>query len=73
MPVEKWVKDLTEEVLGETKMKIGAILQHPKHGRVIITEGQYWGVHGLSNFWSWRKVDADDKPFGETYDGYGWC
>jgi hypothetical protein len=47
-------------------MKPGDVLDHPEHGRVTITSGQYWGTHGLSNFWYWEDED------GEEHHGYGW-
>jgi hypothetical protein len=65
-------KQLNEEFF-TTELEVGKIVKHPEHGRVKITDGQFWGIHGLSNFWSWRKVDKENKPYGKTYNGYGWA
>lgn len=63
--VEAWVKDLTEEVLGGSPLQVGKRYQHPEHGIITITSGQYWGQNGLSNFWYW----TDES--GEQHHGYG--
>ena len=70
--VDKWVKDMVEDAIGKSQMQIGKISKHPVHGRVKITDGQLWGTHGFSNFWYWRKVDKNNRPYGKTYNGYGW-
>lgn len=61
MAVEQWVKDITEKTFGKSRMAIGATLKHPDGRTVKITSGQYWGSHGLSNFWYWREVKAHGK------------
>lgn len=66
-------RQITEEAVGSTKMKVGKIVNHPKYGRVKILDGQFWGTFGLSNFWYWKKVDKKNKPYGRTFHGYGWC
>jgi hypothetical protein len=43
----------------------GDRLMHPEHGEVTITDGQYWGLRGVSNFWYW-----EDKN-GKEHHGYG--
>lgn len=63
--VEQWVKDLTEEVLGGPPVAIGKRYLHPKDGEIEITSGQYWGTHGLSNFWYWKVLST-----GEIHHGY---
>ena len=65
MPVEPWARRLTEEVLGGPPVRIGGRYKHPEHGVITITSGQYWGTHGLSNFWYW----TDEK--GREHHGYG--
>jgi len=72
MPVANWVKQMTEEVLGGAPFKVGDIVKHPDGRMVKITSGQYWGEHGLSNFWSWRPVNHEGEFIGATEHGYGW-
>lgn len=64
--VEQWVKDLTEGVVGGAPVQIGKRYLHPEDGVIEVTSGQYWGTHGLSNFWHWTVVAT-----GETKHGYG--
>lgn len=64
--VADWVQELTEEVIGGAPVAIGKRYQHPEDGPIEITSGQYWGTHGLSNFWYWRVLSTD-----ETKCGYG--
>jgi hypothetical protein len=71
MPVSRWAKELTERCLGGPPFKIGDRVKHPDGRTVIITAGQYWGEHGLSNFWYWREVLPDGK-LGVEENGYGW-
>lgn len=71
MPVAEWVKQITEEVFGKSKLAIGRVYKHPSGRRVKITGGQYWGEHGVSNFWYWREVKADGT-LGKLEKGYGW-
>jgi hypothetical protein len=74
MAVAGWVKDLTEGVLGGPPFKIGDVVKHPDGRTVQITDGQFWGAHGLSNFWYWREVRSDGSldPVVESGSGYGW-
>lgn len=69
--VQQFVKDLTEEVFGKSKMKVGKVLKHPDGRKVKITKGQLWGTHGFSNFWYWREVKPNGK-LGKEECGYGW-
>lgn len=69
--VAPWVKRMVEDVMGGTRLKVGAVVDHPSGRRVKITSGQYWGSHGLSNFWYWREVKAGGK-LGKEECGYGW-
>jgi hypothetical protein len=63
--VEQWVKDLTEDVLGGSPVEVGQEYRHPEDGPIRIVSGQYWGAHGLSNFWYWKVLAT-----GETHHGY---
>lgn len=69
--VQQWVKDIVEKVHGPSQMQVGKVMQHPDGRTVKITEGQYWGEHGLSNFWYWREVKPDGT-LGGVEHGYGW-
>lgn len=70
--VEQWAEDLTEEVFGAAPFAVGDEVTHPSGRRVKITSGQYWGTHGLSNFWSWREVLSDGSLSDTEEHGYGW-
>lgn len=68
--VQQWVKDIWEEGQeeGTRHLEIGDVVPHPETKRMVrITRGQYWGEHGLSNFWDW-----EDAETGEQGCGYGW-
>ena len=64
-PVEPWARQLTESVLGGSPVEIGKRYRHPVDGLIEIVSGQYWGEHGLSNFWYWKVIET-----GETHNGY---
>ncbi|MDO9333988.1 MAG: hypothetical protein Q7T57_05645 [Dehalococcoidales bacterium] len=64
-------KEITEEVTGGTPFDIGDIVKHPDGRTVKIVEGEYWGEHGVSNFWRWREVMPNGK-LGKIECGYGW-
>ncbi len=38
--------------------------------KIEIVEGQYWGSHGLSNFWYWYRLNNDGSR-GNKEHGYG--
>lgn len=69
--VEQWIKDLTESILGSAPFAVGDIVKHPDGRTVKITSGQYWGTHGISNFWYWREV-LPNGELGPEEHGYGW-
>jgi len=71
MPVAQWVKEMTEEVLGGPPFKVGDIVKHPDGKKVQILAGQYWGEHGISNFWYWKEV-LPNGELGKSGSGYGW-
>jgi hypothetical protein len=71
MSVQPWVKKLTEDVLGKSQMAVGKVMRHPDGRTVKIVDGQFWGEHGVSNFWYWREVKKNGK-LGKLEHGYGW-
>lgn len=64
--VKKWVQDLVDDVVGPCPLQIGGKYTHPTDGPIEITNGQYWGEYGLSNFWYWKVIAT-----GEKKSGYG--
>jgi hypothetical protein len=64
--VQPWVVRMVEEVMGGSPLEIGRRYEHPQDGEIEITGGQYWGEHGISNFWYWRVLAS-----GEIHHGYG--
>lgn len=67
----KWVRDLTEEVMPQ-QFDIGDVITSPDGRRVKIVGGEYWGEHGLSNFWSFREVMGNGKLSKKLEHSYGW-
>jgi hypothetical protein len=63
--VEPWIREIVEEVIGGAPVEVGKRYNHPDEGIIEILSGQYWGTHGLSNFWSWRVIQT-----GEVKHGY---
>lgn len=70
--VEPWVKQLVADVVGESQLEIGKRVKHPKGYMVEIVGGQYWGLYGLSNFWSWRRINKNGTLSKKVESGYGW-
>lgn len=70
--VANWVKSMTENVLGGPPFSVGDVVKHPSGRMVKILSGQYWGEHGLSNFWYWREVNHEGEEIGPQEHGYGW-
>lgn len=64
--VQPWVQEMVEEVFGPNTIEIGKRYVHPQDGLIEITSGQYWGTHGISNFWRWKVLET-----GEERHGYG--
>jgi hypothetical protein len=58
--------------MGGAPFAIGDRVKHPSGRTVEITGGQYWGTHGLSNFWDWREVLPDGSLSTKKECGYGW-
>jgi hypothetical protein len=72
MPVNPLVKGLVERLFGRPEAGIGSELYVIASGRrVVITNGQYWGEHGVSNFWYGRYLSPDGAPMTEEWHGYG--
>lgn len=70
--VPQWVQDFVARYEGSSAhWKPGMRVKHPNGYEVEIVEGQYWGTHGLSNFWSWLPIN-EDGTYGELESGYGW-
>lgn len=38
---------------------------------IKITDGQFMGTYGVSNFWYWRELLKDGSLSDETFNGYG--
>jgi hypothetical protein len=71
--VIKLVQIMTDDVMGESKLRIGLVTTHPKTRKLVkIVSGQYWGKYGLSNFWHWREVLANGSLSETDESGYGW-
>ena len=69
--ISNFTKGLVEKVCGENTLKVGAQVSH-KDGRLVeITDGQYWGTRGISNFWYWREVKEDGTLAEKIECGYG--
>lgn len=62
--VDDWVKRMTENVIGGSPVEIGKFYLHPEDGLIKITAGQYWGEHGLSNFWHWLVIQTGEESAG---------
>jgi hypothetical protein len=69
--VPDWARAMTEEVFGPAPFAVGDLVWHPDGRRVRIIDGQYWGLHGLSNHWTWRPV-FPDGTMGPPESGHGW-
>jgi hypothetical protein len=65
------VRRLTQEFFPCT-LAIGKVVRHPDGRMVKVIGGQYWGTHGLSNFWYWREVKEDGSLSEREESGYGW-
>jgi hypothetical protein len=70
--VQQWVKDLVESAKIDvgtpaSTLKPGDIVTHPDGRKVKIISGQYWGTHGLSNFFNWKPLLPGCEYFGPQY------
>jgi len=70
--VAQWVRNIVEREFGG-HLEVGMVTTNPETGKAVrITDGQYWGEHGLSNFWYWREVLPDGSLSEVEGHGYGW-
>ena len=69
--MEAWVKEIVESSIDGHPLRIGEIVKHPDGRTVKITGGQFYGKHGVSNFWYWHEV-LEDGTLGPEEHGYGW-
>lgn len=68
-----WVQEIVETCFPGPYLEIGMETTHPVTGRrVKIVGGEYWGDHGISNFWYWRRIKKDGTLFKKLEHGYGW-
>ena len=65
-------REIADKVFGPAPFKVGDLVRHPFGHLVEITDGEYWGRRGLSNFWYWRDVLPDGTLSKEEKSGYGW-
>jgi hypothetical protein len=68
--VSSAIKEFVDGILPPHGFSIGDRVQHTSGRTVEVVDGQYWGKHGISNFWSWREV-LSDGTLGEQESGYG--
>jgi len=47
-----------------------SIVEDHKGNLIVIINGQYNGLNGVSNFWYWRKIKKD-LTLGKEQCGYG--
>lgn len=68
--MDEFIKDIVSEHFGSNHYEIGN--RCIRNDKVIeITDGQYWGTYGISNFWYWKEVLPDGSLSAETFHGYG--
>jgi hypothetical protein len=72
LALRRIAREITEEITRRAPFAVGDTVKHPSGRFVTITSGQYWGAHGLSNFWYWKEVLADGT-LGPEEHGYGWA
>lgn len=64
--------DITESLCGGPPFKVGDVVSGPDDlSPVRIVDGQYMGIHGISNYWYWRPLQ-EDGTLGPKCDGHGW-
>ena len=68
--VNSVVKNIVGDVF-KPKLSVGLVTTHPDGRTVRIVSGQFWGEHGVSNFWYWVPILEDDSE-GPQECGYGW-
>lgn len=67
----KWVKDIQDDLdreNGVVPLQVGKVYRY--QGKTVkVTDGEYYGTYGLSNFWYWREV-LPDGSLGKEQSGY---
>lgn len=67
--------EIRDRFFPDPGFKPGLIVDHKDGYRVQIESGQYLGhsgpVSGISNFWTWHRVDEHDNKIGDPVSGYG--
>ena len=61
------IRQMIEDSSSSSTWEPGTITTHPDGYKVEIIDGQFYGTYGLSNFWTWKRLDT-----GVEEDGYGW-
>jgi hypothetical protein len=67
-------RKINESLAAKSSMAIGKRLMHPDGYLVEVTSGCYLDpvYHRVTNFWYWKRVNADDSLSTEEECGYGW-
>lgn len=60
------IRNLVDHHLPPPRIRHGHYYWHPAWGVIQVTDGRYWGEHGISNSWKWIVIST-----GETKTGYG--
>lgn len=63
--IEPWVQNIIGDYWAPS-LRVGETYVHPEDGVIKIVSGEFWGNHGVSNFWYWDVVAT-----GERKHGYG--
>lgn len=73
MAVSRWIRTLTEEIVGGSPVEVGVTYVHPEDGPIEIVSGQYWGEFGMSNHWYWVVLATGEKKsgYGAHWPRYG--
>jgi hypothetical protein len=73
--VPGFVQDIVMEVYGKygSPLHVGLVTTNPETQKTVkITDGRFWGEHGLSNFWYWKEVFPNGELSETEERGYGW-
>lgn len=62
-------KDLTHKYFGNS-LKVGGYFIY-RNRPIKITDGQFMGTYGLSNFWHWKEVLPSGYLSKKEKNGYG--
>jgi hypothetical protein len=53
-----------------SQFTVGNVYWYPKKGAVIISDGHYMGIFGISNHWTFRKINKNGT-LGKEFSAYG--